>query len=235
MICFPIVSVITNSINHCSSVLRVRELKWDRNGKQGVLVFVIHLCQGINTWQAPKHQWRKLNNGKSFWFTLWRCVFVQSDHTNTVFLICCICSALFAALRVLCCGYLSNILYKLLGSSKLYYSHNEKYSFLTWAECVFSCRLAFLLSLIGLESEKCVCVCMCVWCQCPRACPLTHCANRVNATNSHQRHLWTVKPSMAGTGSSVPSPCHPLGEQQKDATRQQIDFDLFYLVFIFIL
>lgn len=69
---------------------------------------------------------------------------------------------------------------------------------------------------------------VCAWCQCPRACPLTRCAKPVNATNSHQHRLWTVKPSMAGTGSSVPSPCHPLGEQQKDATWQRIDFDLFY-------
>ncbi len=64
-------------------------------------------------------------------------------------------------------------------------------------------------------SAVCVRLCVCAWCQSPRACPHTHCAKQVNATNSHQRGLWTVKPSMAGTGSSVPSPCQPLREQEK--------------------
>lgn len=98
---------------------------------------------------------------------------------------------------------------------------HEKYaSLFTSVEFVF---LAFLRSLIGLESERCAFA----WRQCPRACLLIPCARQVNATNSHQCRLWTVKPSVAGTGSSVPFSCYPLGEHQKDATGRQIDFDLF--------
>lgn len=83
----------------------------------------------------------------------------------------------------------------------------KNYSPLTWVQFVSLC----FSTLLDLFWEREVCA----WCQCPRACPLTHCAKRVNATNSHRRRLWTVKPSMAGTGSSVPVPCHPLGRNRE--------------------
>lgn len=64
MICFPVANSITNSINHCS--FHGSEMKWGRIGTQELLVFLIHLCQGINTWQSPRHRWWKCNNVKSF-------------------------------------------------------------------------------------------------------------------------------------------------------------------------
>lgn len=96
---------------------------------------------------------------------------------------------------------------------------NEKYSARLSVDGIV-CLLSVLLHLIGLGSEGCVCT---------RLMTGAHCAKRINGPKSHQRRLWTVKPSMAGSGSCVLSPCHPLGGQQKDATWQQIDFDLFYL------
>lgn len=101
---------------------------------------------------------------------------------------------------------------------KLELGREKYFSLFTWGPLCFSTLLDWFW-----EWE------VWAWCQCPRACPLTHCAKRVNATKRHQHRLWTVKPSMAGTRASVPSPCRPLREQQKDAAWQHVDFDLFYL------
>lgn len=150
----------------------------------------------------------------------------QSDHTSftpQVF----ICLLLIFFLDSLgcsrwCCWW--NFLYKLLQSwSRLQQSiktKNEGWSYgvrniiPSSPECsLFLLPLCFSTLLDWFWEGE-----VHAWCQCPRACPLTHCAKRVNAAKSRQRRLWTVKPSMAGTGPCVPSPCHPVREQQKTGT-----------------
>lgn len=69
---------------------------------------------------------------------------------------------------------------------------NGKCASLHFGGVWISCLIAFLHSLIRLESEGCAFA----WYQSPTACHLLHCAKQANATNNHQCRLWTVKLSM---------------------------------------